>query len=142
MNSFQKSLVTMAGYDNGWDVAFEGEDSVTLTSANHRTTAVVRQDTSGWGGQWGQICPFDKSTGEPKALGNGTTGVACRNEDGWGKVIRDTCQPGRSDGISSRRVSHGGEIRDPGSVAFLQGTPRFGGAWTFRPEMRAFLRKP
>ena len=54
----------MAGYDNGWDVAFEGEDSVTLTSANHRTTAVVRQDTSGWGGQWGQICPFDKWTVE------------------------------------------------------------------------------
>ena len=48
MNYFQKSLVTMAGYDNGWEVASEGEDTVTLTSANHRTTALVRQDSSGW----------------------------------------------------------------------------------------------
>ena len=48
MNSFQKSQVTMAGYDNGWEVASEGEDSVTLTSANHRTIALVRQDSSGW----------------------------------------------------------------------------------------------
>ena len=48
MNSFQKSLVTMAGYDNGWEVASEGEDSVILTSANHRTTARVLQESSGW----------------------------------------------------------------------------------------------
>lgn len=48
MNYFQKSLVTMAGYDNGWEVASEGEDSVILTSANHRTTARVLQESSGW----------------------------------------------------------------------------------------------
>lgn len=48
MNYFQKSLVTMAGYDNGWEVASEGEDSVILTSANHRTTAKVLQESSGW----------------------------------------------------------------------------------------------
>jgi hypothetical protein len=37
------------------------------------------QDVDGCGpgakGQCGQICPFDKSTGEPKALGIGTAGV-------------------------------------------------------------------
>lgn len=49
MNSFQKSLVIMAGYDNGWEVASEGQDYVTLTSAHHRSTAQVQQAASGIG---------------------------------------------------------------------------------------------
>ncbi len=49
MNSFQKSLVAMAGYDNGWEVASESQDSVTLTSAHHRAAATVRQNPEGAG---------------------------------------------------------------------------------------------
>ena len=66
MNSFQKSLVTMAGYDNGWEVASEGQDSVTLTSANHCTTAVVLQDPSGNG--WTVQLPSGRLTGRNNGL--------------------------------------------------------------------------
>jgi putative restriction endonuclease len=50
MNSLQKSLVVMSGYDNGWEVASEGTDFVTLTSARHAAIATVRQNSVGPGG--------------------------------------------------------------------------------------------
>lgn len=62
MNSFQKSLVTMAGYDNGWEVASEDQDSVILTSAHHRATATVRQKPEGAG--WTVQLPAGRLTEE------------------------------------------------------------------------------
>jgi putative restriction endonuclease len=71
MNSFQKSLVTMAGYDNGWEVASEGQGSVTLTSANHRTTAMVLQDPCGNG--WTVQLPPGRLTEELARIEDGFT---------------------------------------------------------------------
>lgn len=68
MNSLQKSLVTMAGYDNGWEVASEGLDDVTLASAHHRTTALVRQDASGMG--WTIQLPSGRLTEELGLIGD------------------------------------------------------------------------
>ena len=69
MNSLQKSLVAMSGYDNGWEVAAEGPDSVTLTSANHRATATVRHNPDGDG--WKVQLPAGRLTEELSRISEG-----------------------------------------------------------------------
>lgn len=71
MNSFQKSLVTMAGYDNGWEVASEEQESVTLTSAHHRANAVVRHNPEGTG--WTVQLPTGRLTEELTRIQGGST---------------------------------------------------------------------
>jgi putative restriction endonuclease len=75
MNSFQKSLVTMAGYDNGWEVASEGSDPVKLTSANHQATATVSINPDGDG--WKVQLPPGRLTEELSRISDGfeTTGT-------------------------------------------------------------------
>lgn len=96
MNYFQKSLVTMAGYDNGWEVASEGVDSVTLTSANHRTTARVLQESSGWAVQ----LPPGRLTEELARIEDGfmATGLAFQapSERALGKLLAHAARLART----------------------------------------------
>lgn len=69
MNSLQKCLVTMSGYDNGWEVAADGPDSVTLTSANHKAMATVCANPDGEG--WKIHLPPSRLTEELSRISDG-----------------------------------------------------------------------
>lgn len=82
MNSLEKSRVTMAGYDNGWEVASERVDSVVLTSAHHRATAIVRQGPSGAG--WTVQLPPGRLSEELSRIPDGFKAVGsdfCANSE-------------------------------------------------------------
>jgi putative restriction endonuclease len=73
MNSFQRNLAVMSGYDNGWEVASEKEGSVVLTSAHHRATAIVRQSPGGAG--WAVQLPPGRLTKELARISDGFKAV-------------------------------------------------------------------